>query len=206
MPNLKSKKLKQIIRCLEVGRHTIEVNSKHWANRIKTIAPSHPILRCPGNYPISRKQLLHMPNSRASDKCLEILMWGFPSGGLYGRVADALPYLSKIAKAASKAQPSWRAYYNSFARGWGVGPSTISKFAYFFGHKFGGNEAVILDQRIADTLNAPHWKFSPRSVGSYPWANTYPSYLADINSLARSLGVKPDQIELFLYLLGPHFR
>jgi hypothetical protein len=206
MPNLKSKKIKQIIRCLEVGRHTIEVNSKHWANRIKTIAPSHPILRCPGNYPISRKQLLRMPNSRASDKCLAILMWGYPSGGRGKNIANAIRNLPHIAAAASTPQPTRRAYYKSFARGWGVNASTITKFAYFFGHKFAGEKAVILDRQIALTLNSARWKSAPQPVGNYPWKNAYATYLTQINGLAKSLGVKPDQVELFLYLLGPHFR
>jgi hypothetical protein len=205
MPNLKSKKIKQIIRFLEVGRHTIEVNSKHWTKRIKTIAPSHPIPRSSGKYTISRKQLLRMPNSRASDKCLEILMWGYPSGGRGTNISNALRNLSHVAAAASTPQLTWPAYYNSFPRGWGVNASTITKFAYFFGHKFAGEKAVILDGQIALTLNSARWRSAPQPVGNYPWKNTYVSYLTQINTLAKSLGVKPDQIELFLYLLGPRF-
>ena len=206
MPNLKSKKIKQIIKCLEVGRHTIEVNTERWGSLLKDAGISHKIIGMTGTYAISRSSLLRMPNSQAKDKCLEILMWGFPTGGLYGRVADALPYLSKIAKAASKAQPSWQAYYNSFARGWGVNASSITKFAYFFGHKFADEKAVILDRQIALTLNSARWRSAPQPVGNYPWKSTYVSYLTQIKTLAKSLGVKPDQIELFLYLLGPRFR
>jgi len=190
---------------LPVFDHTIEVSIPVWKKLLPS-GVSHPIQSATQTYSITRRRLLTHSYASPEDKCLEILMWGYASGGRGNNISNALRNLKNIAVAAAAPQPTWSGYCDGFGEGWGVGPSTISKFAYFFGHKFGGNEAVILDQRIADTLNAPHWKFSPRSVGSYPWANTYPSYLADINSLARSLGVRPDQIELFLYLLGPHFR
>jgi len=206
MPNLKSKKIQQIIRCLEVGKHTIEVNSKHWTKRIKTIAPSHPVLRSSGKYPISRKQLLRMPNSRASDKCLAILMWGYPSGGRGKNITRAIRNLPNIAAAASTPRPTWRAYYKSFARGWGVNASTITKFAYFFGHKFAGDKALVLDLQIARTFDSKRWSHAPHPVGSYPWINSYPVYLREMRRLANAIGAKPDQLELFLYLLGPHFR
>ena len=35
------------------------------------------------------------------------------------------------------------------------------------------------------------------------WPDNYPTYLEQIDDVAKSLRVKPDQIELFLYLIGP---
>jgi hypothetical protein len=206
MPSLKSKNIKKIIECLEVGRHTIDVNATRWGSLLRHAGISHKILRISGTYAISRSSLLRMSNAKAEDKCLEVLMWGYPSGGRGNNISNALRNLSNVAAAASTAKPTWQAYCQSFRKGWGVNASTICKLAYFFGHKFAGEKAVILDRQIALTLSSARWKSAPQPVGNYPWTNTYPSYLAQMNRLAKTLGVKPDQIELFLYLIGPHFR
>lgn len=205
MPNLKSKKVKQIIQCLDVRRHTVEINTDQWTSLLKEAKLNHVVTRTVGTYAISRGRLLSMPSQPAEDKCLEILMWGFPSGQLFN-MPGALENLKEIAGAASTKCRDWDAYYEGFPRGWRVNTSSITKFAYFFGQKFKGDKAVILDNKIAATLNSERWTSAPRSVGSYPWKNTYPLYVARMNKLAKSLGVDPDQIELFLYLIGPHFR
>lgn len=206
MPNLKSEKVQQIMRCLDVQRHTIEVNVGKWQTLLNEFQLNHPIRKSAGRYSISRASLFRMPNAHADKKCLEILMWGYPSGGRGNNIRNVLRNLPKVSASAATPHSSWQAYYLSFNKGWGANTSTISKFAYFFGHKFGGDRAVILDRQIADTLNSAIWISSPKAVGNYPWTKSYPSYLVHMNALAKTLRVKPDQIELFLYLIGPHFR
>lgn len=206
MPSLKSPKIQQIIRCLDARRHTVEINVGKWQTLLKEFQLNHPIRKSAGSYSISRASLFRMPNARADKKCLEIVMWGYPSGGRGNNIRNALRNLPEVSASAATPKSSWRAYYLSFDRGWGVNTSTITKFAYFFGHKFGGNNAVILDRQVAVTLNSAHWSSALRTVGNYPWRSAYPSYLAQINRLAESLRVKPDQIELFLYLIGSHLR
>ena len=207
MPNLKSKKIKQIIKCLKVERHTIEVKPKHWQRFLNRKDVSNAITTTGGTYTISREQLLRMPNKYAEAKCLAILMWGYPNGGRGRNVRQARSKLKSLAEAASQTQLNWLDYYKRVNRVAGVGISTITKLAYFFGLKFDGHRAVILDDQIAKTLNGKQWTKAPDPVGKRnAWPNNYPTYLEQIDRVAKDLDVKPDQVELFLYLLGPHFR
>lgn len=207
MPSVKSKKIKQIIKCLEVGRHTIEVKPKHWQRFLKREDVSNAITTTGGTYTISREQLLRMPNKHAEAKCLAILMWGYPNGGRGRNVRKVRSKFKSLAAAASQTQLTWLAYYESVNRIEGVGISIITKLAYFFGHKFDGYKAVILDDQIAKTLNGKQWTNAPDPVGERnAWTKNYLTYLEQIDDVGKSLGAKPDQVELFLYLLGPHFR
>lgn len=207
MPNLKSKKVSQIIECLDTGKHTIEIKPKPWRRLLKHAHLSGAITKAAGTYTVSREQLLGMSNKRAKTKCLAILMWGYPSGGRGKNIQKALTSLHSLAKAASQPQPTWDSYYQSVNQIAGVGISTITKFAYFFRHRFSGHRAVILDSQIAKTLEGQQWINAPDPVGKRSeWPNNYLTYLEQIDDVAQSLRVKPDQIELFLYLIGPHFR
>jgi hypothetical protein len=148
-----------------------------------------------------------MPNKNSSDKCLEILMWGYSSGGRGNNIKKALTNLNQIAKAAAKENLPWLEYYNTLNQIEGIGISTITKFAYFYGHSFNGYKPVILDEQIAETLSAKVWTNAPSPVGNRnAWQYKYVIYLEEINNLANALKVNADQIELFLYLLGPHFK
>lgn len=207
MPDIKSLNIRQIIQNLDVGRHTIHVNPKPWKKILNDANLYHPILKSSAFYPISRNYLLKMPNKNSNDKCLEILMWGYSSGGRGNNIEKALTNLNQIAKAASKANLSWVNYYNTLDQIGGIGISTITKFAYFYGHTFNDHNPVILDEQIAKVLNAKTWTNAPSPVGNRnAWKLCYINYLSDIDKLTHSLGVKADQLELFLYLLGPHFK
>ena len=207
MPDIKSLNIRQIIQNLDVGRHTIHVNPKPWKKILNDANLYHPILKSSAFYSISRSHLLRMQNKKTKDKCLEILMWGYSSGGRGHNIENALKSLDRIADAASLAMPNWIDYYNTLNQIEGIGISTITKFAYFYGHTFNGYKSVILDEQIAKILNAEAWANAPSSVGNRnEWQTNYISYLKEINKLSDSFCVKVDQIELFLYLLGPHFK
>jgi hypothetical protein len=207
MPDIKSLNFKQIIQKLDVGRHTIHVNPKPWQKILNDANICHPILKSSGFYSISRSHLLRMQNKKSKDKCLEILMWGYSSGGRGHNIENALKSLDRIADVASQTMPKWIDYYNTLNQIEGIGISTITKFAYFYGHTFNGYKPVILDDQIAKTLKSKVWTNAPIPVGNRSmWQYKYVNYLEEINELANSLKVNADQIELFLYLLGPHFK
>lgn len=165
------------------------------------------MMKAAGAYAINRQQLLRMSNKPAESKCLAILMWGYPNGGRGGNIRKARNKLKSLAEAVSQPQPNWDSYYHSVNQIAGVGISTITKFAYFFRHRFSGHRAVILDSQIAKTLEGKQWINAPDPVGKRTaWPDNYLTYLEQIDDVAKSLRVKPDQVELFLYLIGPHFR
>jgi hypothetical protein len=207
MPDIKSLKFKRIIQNLDVGRHTIHVNPKPWKKILNDANLYHPILKSSAFYSISRSHLLRMQNKKSKDKCLEILMWGYSSAGRGHNIENALKNLEQLANAASQFQTNWIDYYNSVNKIDGIGVSTITKFAYFFGHTFEEYTPVILDEQLAKTLNAQVWINAPGPVGNRnKWKNNYITYLREIKQLANTHKVNSDQIELFLYLLGPHLR
>lgn len=208
MPNIALPPYSSIIQSIPVLAHTIEVNLKRWQRLISSAGLSHPILSGLSSYAISRDRLFNHSYSTAEDKCLEILMWGYSTGGRGTNIIAALTHLPAIAAAASAKTLRWPAFFAGFGNNTGVGISTATKFAYFFHHTFSGDKALIFDEQLAQVLNSGHWNTHLRPVGKhrYQWENNYPAYLNQMNALAASIGAQPDQVELFLYLMGPHFR
>ena len=206
MPNIALPPYSSIVQSIPVHAHTIKVNIDIWTELIPLTGLSHPILSGQTSYAISRKRLFRHSYSAVEEKCLEILMWGYSSGGRGTNIRAALSNLPAIAVAASTKTLTWQAFFAGFNHTSGVGISAVTKFAYFFGHKFSGLDALILDSRIADILNFGTWIGAPSPVGSYQqWSRNYSIYLQEMQNAAMSIKAKPDQVELFLYLMGRHF-
>lgn len=80
----------------------------------------------------------------------------------------------------------------------------MSKFTNFLKTTIDGNKAVILDNRIMETINKgsfielDHLK----GIRIYNAIKRYPIYLETINQLAKQMKLEPEQIELFLFMFG----
>jgi len=208
MPNIASSPYSSIVANIPVLGHTIKVKCDIWKGLIPLTGLRHPILSGQTSYEISRKKLLNHSYSTKEEKCLEILMWGYSSGGRGTNISAALSNLRAIAVAASACCGTWSQFYAGFPRGSRIGISTATKIAYFFHCSFSGSRALILDEQIAKVINSGRWGSQLSQVGGSrsQWATNYPAYLNEMNVLAASISAKPDQVELFLYLMGPHFR
>jgi len=206
MSDIQAAPYSNIISKLPVNSHTIDINRKSWLRLIQHLSLNSPLRNISVPASICRNRLLHFQYGNNEHKSLEILMWGYSSGGRGTNITQVLNNLPRVSAAAANHCPSWPLYFNQFKIVPGVGISTITKFAYFFGHSFDGLPALILDQRVADILNLKHWANAPTPVGQRGgWCNQYLKYLNEMNNSANAIKASGEQLELFFYLLGKHF-
>ena len=208
MPNPFVHPWPQLIPLIPVTDHSVLVDAVVW----------HPILAQHvlqtmhtaifGNLPtvrLSRDRLLNFRYPSHNQKCLEILLWGYPSGGRGNLHHAFLKNLVKISAAAPLALP-WPNYYANLHALGNLGISTITKLAYFYQHQFNGLHSVILDLRLIDVMANAQWKglvMPGLTYGNAPAG--YPNYLQVISGLATALGCTPDQAEFTLFSFGNAF-
>ena len=92
----------------------------------------------------------------------------------------------------------------------GLGISTLSKFLHLLEIKVENYEAIILDDRIINILNENEFdelqnlknisrEYSLRKVKA---KTNYLEYLKNLNTLAKKLDTKSENIEMFLFFFG----
>jgi hypothetical protein len=149
---------------------------------------------------IDRQRLLTHSFENPQQKVAEVLLWGYPRDQR-GLVSNQLGKLSIIDRAASNSA-SWPQYLSAFPPG--IGISTVTKFAYFYGKTFGSCSALILDLSIV--RNMQNWnETSPLGLSTSNRKQRYLSYLKCLDNTAKQVGCRPDQIEFFLFALGGCF-
>jgi hypothetical protein len=208
MPDLNHHPYKRMAKDLPVEKHTIVVNKYDlWKKRLDGKKYAQLLYKINNGYLISRSKLLNYKYKNNEDKCLDILLWGYPNGGRGNNIKKSISEIANIAKNVSNKKLAWEDYLKKL-KGTGVGVATASKFAYFFKLTFEGQRALILDQRIAYVLETRVWGESLSPVGLYQddWSRNYLRYLDEMSNKAKSIGCSGDQLELFLYLFGKVFN
>jgi hypothetical protein len=148
MPDLNLHPYKKIVTDLPVLNHTIVVDKYElWKHRLNDNKYNPLLLKIKNSYQIKREKLLNYKYSSPEEKCIDIILWGYPRGGRGKNISEVIPKISQIAKIASNKDVSWESYFKSF-KGTRVGVATATKFAYFFKIEFDGYRALILDQQI----------------------------------------------------------
>lgn len=149
-----------------------------------------------------------------SDLCIKdfilmTLMWGYPTKGRGRNIEilledDNLEKLIEILERYKAKEISIEQLRKDTKSIPGLGFSTITKFTYFLNTTVNGYKTVILDNRIAETINSRRFEefndFKNLSTESIP--RNYCKYLKTIAELSRQMNVKPDQIEMFLFSFG----
>ncbi len=209
MPYLTHPPVQHLIHMLPVAEHSVEVEASFWLPVCTdagqqpvhdAIFAGQPVVRITRQWLRTNAQL--SPNVRAAGA----LLWGYPSGArgaLHRRWLENLPQLA----AASAADLGWPDYYAGLHGIGGLGISTISKLACFFGRNFGGHHALILDQRILRVLSSGRWaELAALQDLTYLQAPArYPDYLAAMETVAGNGGYSAEQLEFFLFALGESF-
>lgn len=205
MPNLSRRPYSGVIQALPVLQHHVDVDAAIWRPVFQSLGQSalfRSIFAGSAHVSLSRHRLLNHAYANLSQKCAEILLWGYPTNRR-GTGTKALRQLAACTIAAQSPSP-WPQYCTGFPKGYGM--TTITKIAYFFGRKFNGLPALILDQRVRSVL--PRWREVSRPVipsGPNGAINNYLNYLKNMVSVATNIGCRPDAVEFFLFSLGSSF-
>jgi len=213
MPYLSHPPISQLIKSLPEAEHSVEVDAGFWASPCAQAGLQQEHAAIFGNHQkvrISRRWLRNPSPLSPTTRTLAILLWGYPQGALGARHRHWLKHLPQIAEAA-QAKESWDSlwtdYYNGLARIGGLGISTISKLAHFWGYSAMAIPAQILDQRIIRVMSMGRWT-DLHELGSYDFRSSpsrYLGYLERLGAIADNIGAHPAQIEFFLCTMGDAF-
>ena len=208
MMRLTQPPISELVGSLPVAHHTIRVSRTVWENRFRSAgleAELGAIFGDAEEIGLSRQSIRQQADARR--KCLEVLLWGYPSGMRGNRHDSYLANLDEISRGASSEVP-WPGYFEALDAVRGLGMSTITKLAYFFGKTFDGHPAVILDNRITKVLSRGIWAElgGLQGITNYNARRAYLRYLETMASAARAIqGATPEQFEFFLFSLGDAF-
>lgn len=208
MPNPLLPPWSNLIPLIPVADHAISVRANFWLPPFQScgLATQHAaIFRAHSSVALTRSRLMSHPYADPTQKCLEIFLWGYPSGGRGNLKATFLKNINAITRHAPTAL-EWPDYYNTLHALGGLGISTISKLAYFHGHRFENHTALILDSRIIDVLADGRW--AGLAMPDLTYANAaalYPDYLQLLAGVATRLGCTPDHLEFLLFAWGDSF-
>ncbi len=141
---------------------------------------------------------------------VKTLMWGYPTKGrgkniellLESASFDRLVNVLEKYKAQNVSIEELEEDINNVRF---LGLSTMSKFIYFLNSKVENKQAVILDQRIMDTINLGKYEefHVLKGIGNHNAVSRYYlDYLNIIDDLKSKMGVEADKIEMFLFVFG----
>ncbi len=142
------------------------------------------------------------------------IMWGYIKGmrGTHFEQiteSDNFNELVRLLSGVKKdAITNWDEHYESVKKIPGLGLSTYSKFLYFLDKEVQGYKPLILDLRIIAVLRDNRYKaFNDLEKITYLSAvEMYPLYLQKMQELSSSLGVRPDNLEMFLFSFGNNLK
>ena len=211
MPSLTSEPFSSIIRSLPVDQHSVRVKASNWKDaffRSGIEEQYDMIFGEHGEITLKRDDIRNLEPEEGIRKCIEVLLWGYPSGMRGNHHLDYLENLEKIFECAESGKP-WLDYYGSLHDLKNLGISTVTKIAYFFDRQFEGEQALILDNRIIGVVSRDNWD-ELASLGIVTYGNSvgqYQSYIRTISEIAAQIeGARADQIEFFLFALGDAFE
>lgn len=209
MPNLIQMPWNMIVPLIPFAYHYTNVNAAFWQPHFQNagleqqhqaIFAGAPAIR------LTRWRLLNFDYPNPQQKCLEVLMWGYPTGmGGPGQLhIEFLNNLDNIAGLAGVNVP-WLEYFQQLHALGELNISTISKLAYFFQLNFQGFRALILDQKLISVMTGGNWQplHLPALYNHAP--DQYIDYLKQMHMVAGMIHALPDQLELLLFSWGNIF-
>ena len=164
---------------------------------------------------ISRNDLFnHLGNTETF--IIKVLMWGYPTKGRGNNIKTFLTEKTaftdyiQLFESVTRQNLFNDVKLEELLSTRGLKLSTVSKFLYFKRVKMFGFPTMILDQKVINALTSN--RFSDRFLTCFQgmkYENAfeyYPTYIKLLSELADKYNVKPDQIELFLFMHGSNLK
>ncbi len=209
MPNPIEQPWSQLIPLIPVADHVEAVSADRWLRVFQENGLPHyhkVIFKGQLSVLLPRGQLLDFAYITPPQKCLEILLWGYPRPNQFQRnLVPFLRNLNAIAQAAAN-HVEWPEYYEQLHEIGHLGMATITKLAYFHRHTFQGHSALIFDSRLIRVFADGRWRhlhIAQLNDGNAPLE--YVNYLEQMARVSARIGATPDQVEFCLFSWGKIF-
>lgn len=196
-----------LIQSLPYKQHAFDIKRKNWmipSQQYKIDA----VFDSKDTITINRNDLT---NSRFDLETfiIKTLMWGYPTKGRGKNINKILTksnfdFLLLLLEDYHEGDIFIERLESDIKQIPGLGLATMSKFTNFLNTTIDGNKAVILDNRIRETINKGSFiEFDHlKGIRIDNAIKRYPIYLETINQLAKQMKLEPEQIELFLFMFG----
>ena len=161
---------------------------------------------------ISRGDLFEM--AKGDDMATFIvatILWGYPRGmrgNHFQTITDEIESLTKMLIEAKQGISDWTKHYQHVEAIRGLGLSTYSKFLYFLEADIEGNKALILDNRISNTLKNSTFD-ELRAINDISYTNAarnYPRYLKHMTELSKEFDIDSGKLEMFIFEFGLNLK
>ena len=200
-----------LIENLPYKNQSFIVKANNWS-KYSTLCSDYKLFEDNSEIRISRKDLFEA-STNTKLFIIKTLMWGYPNGGRGGNIKKVLDTsilykVSEILDGYRNQNISHDQFITDLKRIHGLGISTITKFLYFLNTKVNGYPSLILDERIMRVVSEGVFE-ELNELGKLRRENAskkYPKYLKLMNELAEDIKVKPDQLELFLFMFGQNLK
>jgi hypothetical protein len=208
MPNLLGQPWSTLVPLIPFADHCAVAEAAFWQPHFQNaglVDQHQAIFAGEASVRLTRWRLLNFLYPNPQQRCLEILLWGYPTGIQGQQHLAYLQNLNEIAAAAADTDP-WAEYYGNLNALGNLGISTITKLAYFFQRSFDGFRSLILDQKMISVMADGRWEPLHMPGLDYDHAvGRYIDYLRQIHMAAQIMHAMPDQVELFLFSWGKAF-
>lgn len=161
---------------------------------------------------ISRKDLFDLAKQDNLEHfMIATILWGYPRGmrgNYFENLVSQMQELVQVLKEARNGIDDWTAHYEKVINIHGLGLSTYSKFLYFLEVEVEGFNALILDNRITDTLNKKLFSEFAH-IGKIRYDNAvskYPNYLRIMDNISKDLNVNAGKVEMFIFEFGQNLK
>lgn len=206
---MKIEDYKELICALPFEDQAFLVKKEIWKNILGNSNHVENIFEDNNSIKISRKDLFNETNIETF--IIKVLMWGYPSGGRGNNIKQFLKNNNKIKEILENRQNlSFEKLKNILNESKGAKLSTISKLLYFKKILIDGFNALILDQKVINSLNIKEYKDEGiEKIEKINYDNAikhYYEYLRFLNRIANKINAKPDQIEMFLFEFGTNLK
>lgn len=195
-----------------VAQKTVWINDEH-GNGILTKEHSsyiNGLINSSGQIVISRGYIF--AETCLAKKIIEIFVWGYPTGGRGRNIENCLERFNEL-KCMCESILNKDLRLNEYAEVIkefkninGLGPSTWTKFMYFFQTKIEGIPTLIFDAQIEKSLRHTQFEeFQHLADLRHGNANHFIDYIKGVDKIAKKLDVSTDRIELFLFYFNLNY-
>ncbi len=158
-----------------------------------------------GEYKLSRRDIFNTQDKR--ERVVKTIFWGFPKAYRSNETLESiLESIDNITKALHNygrilTQEEYISLFNNLRRIGGMQESTISKLLCFWRIRVASSEAIIVDQFVRESSHIFEQLWGTSLL--YPYSAEDNLFVVKkINSIARSMKVRPQQLEYFLFITG----
>lgn len=132
---------------------------------------------------------------------IKTLAWGYPNAmRRFNPNSDNIALIAQLLKHKNDLNTAELYFaFGALMQIEGIGPSTITKLLFFNGNTFENTPCLILDERVINSIKIFD-EFEQLRDGLNPAkVRSYMTFLNRMQEVSDSLGVSPEQLEIYLF-------